>query len=280
MEAIQRITQGRAVAVAIGRQCDAPSLHAGVLIGALAWSLAGALFLSSVWLLVRRLTGALESPLDGGVLITVGVCAVLCAGTARLLWHRATDRSADAVRRLGDWLPTVALVFVATSASMPGSPVAAVVLLWTLIAAEEVAAALLARLRIGPNRQGSIDARSRIAFGMKTRPPAAESSAEREPTASYEVRQHQTRERACDGRELVRGTLRSGFAVGQRTAIEHIVFCPMLTAVPRVTATALDESDCSVRATHIYRYGARLEIRLREPCEGTTEVLVRYEAHV
>jgi hypothetical protein len=52
----------------------------------------------------------------------------------------------------------------------------------------------------------------------------------------------------------------------------------LLAAVPRMSATVVDEADCTVRATHVYRYGARLEIRLTEPCDEPVEVLIRYEA--
>jgi hypothetical protein len=278
MEATQRIVQGRAVAVAKNTQCDTPRLHAGAIIDALAWSLAGALFLSSAWLLVRRLTGALEAPLDSGLLITVGVCAVLCAAATRLLWRGAANGTTDSVRPVRDWLPTIALVFVATSAVVPGSSISAAIVLWSMIAAEEIAAALLARLPTRPSRQSLIMAQHRSGGGLKTRPRATDKGIDGEARVGSDVWQHHTRERVVDGSELVHGTLRAGFVAGQRTASEHVVFCPMLSAVPRITAMALDQLDCSVRATHIYRYGARLEIRLPEPCDEPVDVLVHYEA--
>jgi hypothetical protein len=79
------------------------------------------------------------------------------------------------------------------------------------------------------------------------------------------------------GREAIHGTLRVHFEVGQRTAIEHLVFCPMLATVPTLTAEPPYEPGCAVRATHVYRYGARLEIKLREPCDEACDVLVRYK---
>jgi hypothetical protein len=276
MEATQRIFQRRAVEVAIGGPRDSNQREVRAILGALAWSLAGALFLSSAWLLFRRLTGELGTPLEGGVLASVGVCAVLCAATARLLWRGATYGTANSLWRFRDGLPTVALVFIATSASVPGSSVAAIVLLWTMIAAEEIAAAWIARLPVGPNRAHAIATRHRKR-GLKTRSGAREQSSTDEETFR-DVLQHHTRLRMSDGGELVHGTLRAGFVAGQRTAIEHLVFCPMLAAAPRITTKAIDESDCAVRATHVYRYGARLEIRLPEPCDEPVEVLVRYEA--
>jgi hypothetical protein len=278
MEVTRRILRAREIAVTSCKQSDSRRLPTGVMIEALAWSLAGALVLSSAWLLVRRLTGALAAPLDGGILVTVGLCAVLCAATARLLWRGAADGTTDAARRARDWLPTVALVFLATSASVPGTSVAAVVLLWSMLAAEEIAAARLVRRPIGPTGQGSIAAKHRRRGGARTTAPRREKGALDGATIGRDVLQHYTRERASDGREHVHGTLRADFVAGQRTAIEHLVFCPSLASVPMVTVEAVDELECSARATHVYRYGARLEIRLSEPCDEPVEVLVRYEA--
>ena len=144
-------------------------------------------------------------------------------------------------------------------------------------AVEEIAAAWLVRLPAGPNRPRAIAIKQRTG-GLKTRGGAREKSIDGRVTFTGDFWQHHTRQRASDGCEIVHGTLRAGFVAGQRTAIEHVVFCPMLAAVPRITTEALDESDCAVRASHIYRYGARLEIRLGEPCDEPMDVLVRYEA--
>jgi hypothetical protein len=91
-----------------------------------------------------------------------------------------------------------------------------------------------------------------------------------------EILQQCTRERTHDG-EWIHGTIRVAFAAHQRVASEHLVFCPMLGKTPAIHAQSLDELDCSVRTTHAYRYGARLEIKLREPCDESCNVLVGYD---
>jgi hypothetical protein len=252
-------------------------VRAASLLGSLAWFLAGTLFFCGVWLLVRRMSGSLAVPLDSGMLLAVGVCGVVSAATARLLWRRTSDEGTDPARLVRDLLPTVALVLLATAAAVPGSPTAAVILLWLIIAAEEIAAAWFARWPRGRREQRSIAAPRRSGDRSDSRQPR-QAAGELDFDLANDIRQRQTRQRITDGKELVHGTLRSGFVTGQRTAIEHLVFCPMLAAIPQIGALAVDEADCTVRATHVYRYGARLEIRLREPCEEPIEVLVRYEA--
>ena len=263
---------------AVGNQPCRRRFQAATLLGPLAWSLAVVLALCGGWLLLRRLTGAFTKPLPDVVLLSAGMCAVVCAAAARLLWRRAAGENSVSAWRVRDWLPTVALVFVATSAAVPGSSVTVIVLLWVMIAAEEVAAAWLGRMRRGAGRHRSIALYHRSGERPEILPPQSDSRATQRGVMGSDVWQHYTRQRVSDGQEFVHGTFCASFVAGQRTAIEHLVFCPMLAAVPQITAVALDESDCTVRATHIYRYGARLEIRLSEPCEEPGDVLVRYEA--
>jgi hypothetical protein len=247
------------------------------ILGPLAWLLSGTLFLCSGWLLVRRMSGALAVPLDSGMLLAVGVCGVVSAATARLLWRRTSTDAMDTASLIRDLLPTVALVLLATAAAVPGSPTAAVVLLWLMIAAEEAAAAWFTRWPHGRGQQRRMTAPRRSGDRLTAR-QLRHAASESDSDVASDIRQHQTRERTSDGKELVHGTLRAGFVAGQRTAIEHLVFCPMLAAVPRISVTAVDEADCTVRPTHVYRYGSRLEIRMSEPCDEPLEVLVRYEA--
>jgi hypothetical protein len=272
--------QGAAVAVVTSVHSDRASFQAKAILGSLAWSLAGALFLAGAWLMARRLTGALASPLHGGAIVVVGVCAVLCAAMSRLLGRSAVDGAMGAIEAVRDWLPTIALALVATSAVIPGSSVVAIVFLWTLVAAEETAAALFIRLTTDTRHPVKIRIRQRLAGGVFNRRLASGNGSHGPGAFADDLRQRHTRQHATDGGEIVYGTLRAGFAAGQRTAIEHLVFCPLLAAVPRLLVAAVNEPDCAVRATHSFRYGARLEIRLREPCDEPTEVLVRYEARV
>jgi hypothetical protein len=130
-----------------------------------------------------------------------------------------------------------------------------------LIVAEEFAAAALIA---SPNR-------GRVPLKPSATPAAVE-------RRSQDHIWHQfRRERQIDGRDVILGTLRTSFVCGQRTAIEHLVFCPMFDATPTVRAIATATPDCTVKATHVYRYGARLEIKLAEPCDESVELVISYE---
>jgi cytochrome b561 len=256
-----------------------PRFDAAFLLKWLAAFLVAALFVCGTWLMVRRLTGSFATPLAGITLLTVGALAVLWAAFARLLWRHASNAPRRSwQQRTMDWAPTGALVLIATSAVMPGSSLPAVALLWTMVAVEELGASLIGR-RPKPVHSSIAVALSPYFRGRITPLPKRKEALEIDDSLPPQVQQRQTRQRAADGLEAIHGTLRAFFATGQRVAIEHLVFCPMLAAVPKVTAVVLDELECSARATHIYRYGARLELKLPEPCDEPLEVVVRYEVH-
>jgi hypothetical protein len=96
-----------------------------------------------------------------------------------------------------------------------------------------------------------------------------------ESSLTDSVQQQFVRERTQNG-EVIRGTLRAAIAAGQQVAIAHLVFCPALDEVPAIEAELTGDIDGSVRATHAFRYGARLEIKLSEPSDAPAEVFVGY----
>ena len=251
---------------------------ANLLVRCLAGVLIGALSVCGVWLMVRRLTGSFAAPLDGGALVALGAVAVLWASAARLLWRLAAKVSSRSWRdRVIEWAPTVALVLIATAAVMPGTPLPAVVLLWTMIVVEEIGAAWIAR-RKEARGDSAVELESRFQGGSTPWKNANQAAETDGALPASELRQQQTRKRTADGSEAIEGTLQAVFANGQRIAIEHVAFCPMLARIPTVSAIILDELEGSVRATHVYRYGARLEVKLREPCDEAVEVAVQYSA--
>jgi hypothetical protein len=276
MEATRWVNRAQPSCAARQRRSRAP-LDSAAMVRTLPLLLAGALALCGGWLMIRRLAGALVEPLADAQLVGIGALAALCAAAARLLWwHVAAFPSRSALSRTIDWLPMAALALVGASAALPGNSLVAVILFWGLIAAEEVGAGFLGRFpRRGP--RAFVGANLRLLQRSKSHLRDEEPFEPEIETSPAEVSQQLTRERTAGGREMIHGTMRTAFAVGQRTAIEHLVFCPMLPRAAAITAVVLDESECSVRATHIYRYGARLEIKLSEPCDEPCEVLIRYE---
>jgi hypothetical protein len=51
-----------------------------------------------------------------------------------------------------------------------------------------------------------------------------------------------------------------------------------MAAVPHLELEAVDGCECAVRATHVYRYGARIEVKLEQASDEATECLVAFEA--
>jgi hypothetical protein len=239
--------------------------------------LGAGLMAGGMWLCVRRLSGSLKSPLSAIELVTLAIAVVLSAIACRLLLLVSPVRLGrrplhrDALL----WTPSVGLVLIAAAVMVPSSPVAAAVFLWVAIVAEELAVARLSQ-RFG--RRGS-DSLRRTALGRFARRPLRRRLATSDnKSPPGEICQTFTRHRTADGREIVHGMLRVSFAAGERIAIEHLAFCPLLCGVPRISAAAVDELDCSVRVTQAYRYGARLEVKLSEPCEAAMQVLLRFRA--
>jgi hypothetical protein len=174
--------------------------------------------------------------------------------------------------------PTCALVLIAISATLPHSSPVAIVLVWLLIAIEELASALITRRQ---NRAWSSRGLIPLARFPKRsihghQPDVAADGPMPPPP---QVLQQQIRCRTASGEESIRGTFRAAFVPGQRIAIEHLVFCPILSRIPTITAASLDELECTVRPTHVYRYGARLEVKLGEPCEEPLEIALQYEVY-
>jgi hypothetical protein len=278
MEAIERAEIAWRLASPRGALDRQARFDATLLVRWLAGVLIGALSICGVWLMVRRLTGSFAAPLDGGPLVAVGALAVTWAAAARLLWRYPARVANRAWRdRVIEWAPTVALVLIATAAVMPGTSLPGAVLLWTMIVVEEIGAALIAR-RKESRRVSAVAPESRFWGGSKPSNNANQAVELDDALPASELRQQQTRKRTADGNEAIDGTLQVVFANGQRIVIEHIAFCPMLARVPTVSAIILDELEGSVRATHVYRYGARLEVKLRVPCDEAVEVAVHYSA--
>ncbi len=234
----------------------------------------------SAVLVARRLAGAFIEPLPDTALIAIVAAMSVCAAIAHWLPQPGSGTGSFGKRQSRSWnLATAAALVAAVGAiTHTGNSVAGAVLAWCFVAAELGAAAFSAGVFKSPQPARVQAPYLASVFRAASKAPS-QNQAEVGDAHSTEIWQQQTRERKPDGSEVIHGTLRVAFASGQRTAIEHLQFCPLLAATPRIMAEALDEFDCAVRATHGYRYGARLEVKLRETCDEPFEVLIRYEVH-
>ena len=206
------------------RAVVAPALNAS-----LALALAVAVFL-----FVRRLSGALETPLAPAPLILTASGLLAWSAAIRL---RLRDRRAD-------WLSALVLALFAVACSFPGNRW----IDWVVWLTALVAYGLI------PARRSS---------------PAIGNSRTVE-----QLLQHLTRSRTADGCETVRGTLLAEFAPGERTAVLHVAFCPPLERLPSVEADAVNGPACDVKLAQVLHQGARLEARLSRASSTAQRVTI------
>jgi hypothetical protein len=277
MEAERAVPAGHIRLVFGFRNRRASSVDPTFLLLWLGGLLGAGLMAGGMWLCVRRLSGALQSPLSTSQLVTLALAVAGLALVCRLpLFISLAQQSSDSPQRfLLQWTPSGALILIAAAAIVPGTSAPGAVFFWVAIVTEETASGLLAR-RINDRRTRPLI--RDLIHRLTKRPLRRRLGMFENNTPPGEICQTFTRHRTADGREIVHGMLRVSFAAGQRTAIEHLAFCPLLCGTPQLSAAAVDELDCSVRVTQAYRYGARLEVKLSEPCEAAMQVLLRFRA--
>lgn len=217
---------------------NAPSDWRGMLVPALVASLVF-LLLVGAFLLVRRVTGALESPLAPVPLVATaaGLTAWAVAVCLRLSDRRVL------------WSAVVVLALFAAGCSLPGSRVvdwlawiSAFTAVWYIPA--------------------------------KLRPAVARSVPPAEQTL-----QELTRLRASDGVETIRGTVVAEFAANERTAIVHVAFCPPFERLPTVEARRIAGPACEVKITQILHQGVRLEVRLTRASTAAEHAKLEFVAN-
>ncbi len=99
-----------------------------------------------------------------------------------------------------------------------------------------------------------------------------------ELAADPSVWQQLTRRTSADGADQITGSLQSTFDAEERTSICHLVFCPAFARVPTLEIEPSAGPDCRIKATHVYPYGARIEIKLSELHTESTTVRFDYMA--
>ena len=224
------------------------------------------LLLVGLFLLVRRLSGALAEPLAPSMLLTLGVLAALTAWSARAAWPAASSDnvSAGASGLFVRFAPSIALLSMAIALSLPGSGVSTLVLFWVLLVSSELETHFQLRrrwaCRFSPGRQA----------GAK------------EPSVSLlqhgkhdeHIVQQLTRVRDAELGEMVYGTLRADFEPNQRSVTLHVAFCPPLAMVPQMDIEQTDGPEARLKLAQVLPYGARVDVRLREAFAKPQSVVV------
>jgi len=227
----------------------------------------------------RRLSGVYTSPpsleaLAGWSLLVAGSAAAL----RWILWRTVAAAWPPGWYYVAMGGLSAALLLWIVALTIAGAPIAGLVMLWALAAAEEgVAWPLLARRRVvrqaktpfppaGPN----VDHRGPMA------PPA---DADRdEPPDSDAIVQQLTRTKTPEGPEMIVGWLRLPLAPGQRSGVLHAAFCPPLEGPPIIQFEQIDGPPARIKLAQAYAYGARFDVKLTQPAEEADSVVVQFSA--
>jgi len=244
--------------------CDALPMiscrwSAGVLLG---------LFTATAGVIVeRRWAGALMRPLELGPLL---LTAVLIAAVAAMIRVGRLRGTRVALFSRLDWFVmawiSVAVFFSTAALCMPGTAAAGVVAVGFVAAIEEGCAwTFLLRHLLQPTPIASPPKKCVYYDIPEAVPPD-------------EIVQQITRRRNNDGTEQVFGWIRAAFASGQRTGSVHLAFCPPLGAVPELEVEQTDGPESRIKTSQVLSYGARVDLKLAEPAEQPTTVLLQFLA--
>jgi len=275
-------------ATATGR-LDGPAAEVG------RWSivaLIGLLWCAALLIGWRRLAGALGKPLQPSALLAVGILVSAVAAGSRVWWRRLGRRSTSPyLDALMAMLPTTAVLMLGAALSIRGTSPVGLLVFWALLLGEEFwtwrpAVWKKVRQKRDPPAEPCRPQTAPPETTPEATPPkATHASAISDSTASPEdpvpagdVLQQFTRSQAADGSEELSGWLRMRFLAGQRTANEHVAFCPPFARTPQVTVEQLDGPPVRIKTAQLLPYGARLDLKLTTAAQLPESVLVRFSA--
>jgi hypothetical protein len=223
-------------------------------------ALVGLFALAAVLVLARRLTGALETPLEASAIITAGLVAAAVAAGIRMLW-RGLPASGQTpwLDSCVTWLPGAAIACLGVAIWLPETPAGGLAAFWLIAVAEELGTWRAFRARMPADERDA-------AAGRGSMPP------------NEAIAQQLVRRRAADGVEVVEGWLRVPFEAGQRTANAHVAFCPAFLQTPEVRVRQADGPEARIKEGQVLPYGARLDLKLDEPAAEPATVLVEFSA--
>ncbi len=249
-------------------------------------------FLSAAALLIvaRRLAGALETPLDPGILLPLGILLAASAAAIRLAWFLPKDSEAAPRLDLAIMTATsLSAVALCAGLCVPGTSALAMTAIGALLAVEETWA-WGHRLRHRREPIAPILKTPRVVRldpAHASSPRVDRSAAVARPTLMLEpevaepledVSQQLTRSRAADGIEQLSGWLRLAFSADQRTGSLHVAFCPPFESMPELEVEQIDGPEVRIKTAQLLTYGARLDLKLIAPLEEPASVLLQFSA--
>ena len=242
-------------------------------------AVAALLAAAAVILALRRLSGALQTPLTPVSLLVAGgvLAALACIAHAPARRGRPGTMSGTMYSWswwVGNLLVSLSVLVTAASLSLPGSHWFALFGLWTTFIGQEIWAwrGLLPGGRL-PSRPCKHGARGngRLAICPTADGESADDMEPAEPPA--DVLQQLTLRTTAEGGQELSGWLRMPLAAGQRTGSLHVAFCPSFARTPKVEVEAVCGPDCRIKAGQVLPYGVRLDIKLNEPARVEESVL-------
>lgn len=248
-------------------------------------AVAALLAVAAVFVVSRRLAGALETPLRPFQLLAAGVLLAGLAWVAHLPSPKHRLRTASP-------LISLATLAIAAALSLSGSHGLALFGFWAVIVGEELWAwrsTFLARTSNSPRPGRLVSTVAGEGQGLRAeaplRPPQAPALAdngsieEGEPAEpAVDVLQQLTLRGTATGGQELSGWLRMPLAAGQRTGSLHVVFCPSFPQTPQVQAEPVSGPGCRVKVAQVLTYGARLDVRLDALAGEEESVLVWFFA--
>jgi hypothetical protein len=209
-----------------------------------------------LFLLTRRMTGAIASPLPPLSLAITALGLLAWAFVLRTISLLGVDT--QPTRGYVKWLPAAVMLLFAVACSYPFTRWIDWCIWLPVIAVDWWSTRRIAAAT------GNLASRSLSAREIEV--------------GSSQPLQQLTRFRTADGNEAIRGRLIAEFAAGERNATLYIAFCPSFEALPSVDAQIGDASSATVKVTQLLHNGAQLEVRLSKPSSSSQAVAVEFFA--
>ncbi len=226
-------------------------------------------------LCVRRLSGALQEPLPPIALIVLGVtlAAAMLVIRRLLVWPHLPRRAAYVV-----WAaPSIVLAIWAVGVSLGGSDALGLAILFGALLLEEG----WSWGRFRPSESRDVDGQTAAGSDLQEeRIPL--------PQAPFGMIEDAADDEMADGLtqrivrrgpasdEVMEGLVRVDFAAAQRHAVAHVAICPPMQRVPVCYAEQIDGPPARLKLGDVQAYGVRFELKLDEPAEEATFVLVEF----
>ena len=240
-------------------------------------TLAMLVLLLSVALFIRRLSGALTTPLDGVRFAVAAGFGVVASWIYRRAWLVGRGKLENWTNVVWLGIPSICLVLAIAAMTASPTPLWSRLLGWCAIVVSEVIWWLP---RFTTSRQ-STDALPVTSQTDSFQSPVLVESfgqLEEEPSLAPDVSQQLTRSRGSDDVDTMYGLVRTTIERGELTQQIHVAFCPPFEARPTLRAFVVEGIDAMVQVAQLESFGVRLEVRLPSHSPTTEDVLIEFDA--